>query len=173
MPAHERQLWAAACAGDARTVGRLLGRHRLPANMLHPDTGSTLLLDVAAVQALTEQDDKRLAVVMAVLLRRGASLQQRLYPQNDTAVHMLAAQPRAMRVHHRLMLLLGALHRDPRPVSVLMMHNSQGWLPEQAAANAQRHDLYSMLRNHRSLIQGEAVQQAVQDRGRRRHSGSA
>lgn len=162
MADHEAALWAAALSGDARTVGRLLRRHRLPADMLHPRTSSTLLLDVAAVRTLSAQHDEALARVMAVLVRHRASVVRRHFPGNNTAMHLLAAQPFDARVHHRVMFLLDRLHADPRRVSVLMMRNApapgeqRGQLPAELAVTAGRRDLEALLRVRQALILRDA-----------------
>lgn len=152
MPAHE-ELWEAALAGNAHQVQRML--RNLPAEMMHPETGSTLLLDVAAVHTEDGRQDYRLGQVMATLVRAGGSLRRRLFPENDTPLHLLAAQPRSFCVHHRVMFVLDCIARDRRPTSLLIMRNGNGQTPEQVAGLF-RSDLRALLLIRRQLIPEQA-----------------
>lgn len=150
MPEDEvQQVWEAACAGDAPKVQRLL--RKLPAEMEHPGTGSSLLLDVAAVRTCDATQDRRLGEVMAVLINGGASLRRRLFPVGNTALHLLAAQPRLFRVHHRVLLLLDQSYRNRSATSMLSMRNANHLKPEDIA-DLFRPDLGALLKIWRILI---------------------
>lgn len=148
---HVAQMWEAACAGDADTVRTLLSRHRLPATMLHPETGSSLLLDVAAVETMQTQKDFRLAEVIKVLVNNGCSLREQLPPANDTPMHLLAAQPRNCHVEQRVLILLRMVTHDYiSDTCALALRDARGLLPEDAAAAAALPDLCELLRVSRT-----------------------
>lgn len=156
MPAHEAELWGAALAGNAQKVRHMLRHYNLPAEMMHPETGSTLLLDVAAVRTTDSMQDRRLCEVMAALVRARGSLRRRLFPANNTALHLLAAQPYHCRVHHRVLFVLDKVGHDPSPTSVLRMRNADGDTPEQVAAQF-RPDLRALLAIWREFNLREAA----------------
>lgn len=134
MPQVVARLWWAACAGDHMSVRMLLLRHRVRANIRHPVTSSSLLLDVAAVQTRDICKDIDLAHVMRELIHHGASVWEMVSPANNTPMHVLAAQPKSCSIHHRMVCLFEAISNDrDSEFCVLELRNEQGLRPQEVA----------------------------------------
>ena len=164
MSPHEAQLWQAARAGDAATVRTLLRRHPLLANMLRSETGSTLLLKVAAVQTLLNADDFWLAKVMQELVRGGASVL--VAPADEAPMHVLAAQPLDCCIRHRVVFLLDEAAVDGRDACWQDLCNAWRLLPEQAALAAR---LYLRAAGSRTANRHTVVARRREQMSARRH----
>eukprot|EP00892_Ulva_mutabilis_P010037 jgi/Ulvmu1/7405/UM036_0065.1 len=159
------ELWNAALRGEATTVRRLLQRHSIAPDTPHHVTGAPLVVEIANVLTVSEHLDSSLKKVLVVLARAGWNLRVQLRVSQENALHRLATQNWRHQIYHRVQFLLDAELADPIAENLLAMKDSDGLLPEEAAA-VDRTDMVPLL--HVTRLQ---IRHAIERRGARRGNG--
>jgi len=124
------ELWPAAMAGEAGTVQRLLQQGGVPANAAHPDSGTRLVLDLAEIQAATEEQDQSLAAVLRCLSHEGWTMAAQKEETGENALYLLATQPQHLHVAHRMRLVMTVFLAETPSAGMLEGRDPSGELPE-------------------------------------------
>lgn len=128
-------LWKAALCGDAPVVRRLLARHAIPRDAPHPETGLSLMLEVAATRTASERHDRQLRDVLEALVLAGWDpAVQDLAGHEDNGLHLLVAQQPRFCIVQRVRFLAEAQGATPAARSMLSTRNGDGRLPDEVAA---------------------------------------
>eukprot|EP00892_Ulva_mutabilis_P010054 jgi/Ulvmu1/7420/UM036_0081.1 len=145
-----KDLWLAARLGSPELVDRLLKRLHLPADTVLLETGLTLLLSVANVNAQSCERDQGLKDVMTLLLDHGADIAQQVPGRGrdpvagSTVLHLVFKQ-RGANDWRGLYLIYRIKKRDGTE-ALLRVPDCEGHLPEDVAAWYSRADELNMLR---------------------------